>query len=343
MASIQINQKNMRLLLASILFISVLGCSKSTGSITPVPPVPPVPPVVVAPLIKLPPGWKHDKSSTVNFPGNVQLYTFDSTWGGKQTRAYCFAYESSNTSLEFKPVMAAAAQTPAAFVQQEPGTVYACINGGYFGSNQSYSLVKHNNVTGSPNIKLLSRPLGHYYPTRAAFGMLATGAPSAAWIYHIGSGNENIQSYPVPSPNDVNLPPLAVPDAAFPAGGTTWNILSGIGGSPMLVYNNEIRISDKEELIDINNTSSRSRSAIGYNTAGIVLMVAIQGDNQVPGYAGLNLQELAAMMKDLGCSHAMNLDGGGSTSMIVGGRQTVKPSTSGVERPVVSVLMIKRK
>jgi exopolysaccharide biosynthesis protein len=111
----------------------------------------------------------------------------------------------------------------------------------------------------------------------------------------------------------------------------------------MLVYNNEIRISDKEELIDINNTSSRSRSAIGHNTAGIVLILAVQGDNQVPGYAGLNLQELAAMMKDLGCSYAMNLDGGGSTSMIVGGRQTVKPSATGVERPVVSVLMIKRK
>jgi exopolysaccharide biosynthesis protein len=49
------------------------------------------------------------------------------------------------------------------------------------------------------------------------------------------------------------------------------------------------------------------------------------------------------MTKELGCSHAMNLDGGGSTSMIVGGMQTVKPSATGMERPVVSVLMIKKK
>jgi exopolysaccharide biosynthesis protein len=111
----------------------------------------------------------------------------------------------------------------------------------------------------------------------------------------------------------------------------------------MLVYNNDIRITDKEELIVIDNGSPRPRSAIGHTAGGIVMLVAVQGDNFVSGYAGLSLPELASMMKDLGCSFAMNLDGGGSTSMLVGGAQTVKPSATGVERPVVSVLMIRKK
>ena len=321
----------------------VLSCNKSTDTPTPNPPSPPTPPPVVKPLITLPSGWKMNTLVTANFPSNIQLYVFDSVWGGRQTRAFCFAYESSNATVEFKPVMAAAATTPASFVQQEPGVVYACINGGYFGSNQSFSLVRHDGVTRAPNIKSLSRPFGFYFPTRAAFGILPTGAPSIGWIYHIGSGNDNIYRYPTPSPNDVLQSPLPAPDETFPAGGAPWAVTSAIGGSPVLVYNNEIRITDKEELIVIDNGSPRPRSAIGHNAGGIVMLVAVQGDNHVAGYAGLSLPELASMLKDLGCSFAMNLDGGGSTSLLVGGTPTVKPSASGVERPVVSVLMIKKK
>jgi hypothetical protein len=330
--------------MAFFLVLAILSaCSKSSGTATPTPPTPPTPPPAVKPLITLPSGWKMNTTLTANFPSNVQLYVFDSVWGGRQTRAFCFAYESSNTSIEFKPVMAATATAPASFVQQEPGVVYACINGGYFGSNQSFSLVRHDGVTRAPNIKSLSRPFGFYYPTRAAFGILPTGAPSVGWIYHIGSGNDNIYRYPTPSPNDVNQSPLQVPDENFPTGGAPWNTTSAIGGSPMLVYNNEVRITDKEELIVIDNGSPRPRSGIGHTTGGIVLLVAVQGDNFVSGYSGLSIPEFASMMKELGCSFAMNLDGGGSTSLLVGGTQTVKPSATGVERPVVSVLMIKKK
>ena len=323
------------------LLVATASCKKE-GGVTP-PPPPPTPPPVVKPLITLPPGWKMNTTITSTFPANVQLYSFDSTFNNRLTRAYCFAYESSNATLEFKPVLSATAKTPTEFVQQEPGSVYACINGGFFGSNQSYSLVRYNNATLAPNIKSLSRPFGYYFPTRAAFGITSTGTPTAAWIYHIGSGNDPIYSYPSPAPNDVNKQPLQTPDASYPSGGAPWNVVSGIGGSPMLVYNNDIRITDTEELIDVNNTSARPRSAIGYTSAGIILIVAVQGDGFVPGYAGLTLQETAMMMKSLGCSHAVNLDGGGSTSMLVGGSMLIRPSASGTERAVVSVVMVKRK
>lgn len=325
----------------ALLVLAFCACKKE-GGVTP-PPPPPAPPPVVKPLIALPPGWKMNTTLTSSFPTNVQLYSFDSAFNNRQTRAYCFAYESSNATLEFKPVLSATAKTPTEFVQQEPGSVYACINGGFFGSNQSFSLVRYNNATLAPNIKSLSRPFGYYFPTRAAFGITSTGAPTAAWIYHIGSGNDPIYSYPSPAPNDVNKQPLQTPDANYPAGGAPWNVISGIGGSPMLMYNNDIRITDTEELIDINNTSPRPRSAIGYTASGIILIVAVQGDGFVPGYAGQTLQETAMMMKSLGCSHAVNLDGGGSTSMLVGGSMLIRPSATGAERAVVSVVMVKRK
>ena len=334
----------MRRHLLIVLGIALLGCTKTE---TVDPPVIVPPPQPVKPLITLPSGWKMNSSFTTTFPTDVQVYTFDSIFAGRKTRAYCFAYQGTNATLEFKPVMATAAKTPSQFLLDEPGQVYACINGGFFGSNQSFSLVKYDNNVVAPNIKALNRPYAGgtstYYPTRAAFGVTDTGVPDVKWVYSIGAGNSDVYAYPAPSPNLLGTAPQAQPDASFPAGGSSWKVRSAIGGSPVLVYNNQVNITDKEELIDINNNSSRPRSAIGYTSSGVVLLFAVQGDGFIPGYDGLSLPEFAAMTKELGCSHAMNLDGGGSTSMIVGGMQTVKPSATGMERPVVSVLMIKKK
>jgi exopolysaccharide biosynthesis protein len=140
----------------------------------------------------------------------------------------------------------------------------------------------------------------------------------------------------------INTAPQPVPSATFPAGGTIWNTTSAIGGSPMLVYNGNTQITDAEELVVIDNASDRPRSALGYNANGIVMLMAVEGDN-APTYTGISLPLLAELMKSLGCTHAVNLDGGGSTSMVVGGTRTVRPGDNGVERPVMSVVFIKKK
>lgn len=62
----------------------------------------------------------------------------------------------------------------------------------------------------------------------------------------------------------MNTAPQAIPSSSFPAGGTIWDMNSAIGGSPLLIKNNSINITDNEELIVIDNNSSRARSAIGY-------------------------------------------------------------------------------
>lgn len=338
------------LVLIALLSLGFSSCSKdnsgSGGGGTTNPPVtPPVNPPAFTPLITLPPGWKPATSYMTTFPQGIQLFQFDSIYNNQRIKAFCLVYDSRNTTFEFKPVLSNTAKTPTSFYTEEQGTTYACINGGYFGGNQSYSLVKYNNTVFSANIKTLTRSFNgantSYFPTRAAFGITSTGAPSVAWIYHISSGNDLIYSYPSPSPNALGLPPQPVPDANFPVGGSVWNTTSAIGGSPVLIKNNEVRVSDAEELIDINNGSSRPRSAIGYLSNGMVLLLAVEGDN-APDYPGINLVNLAALLKTLGCTEAINLDGGGSTSMIVSGTRTVRPS-NGTERAVPSVVLIKRK
>jgi len=48
-------------------------------------------------------------------------------------------------------------------------------------------------------------------------------------------------------------------------------------------------------------------------------------------------------MQSFGCVDAINLDGGGSTSMVVANQLLVRPGDNGVERPVVSAVLIKKK
>jgi len=326
-----------------LMALLIFSCSKSNAPTVVNPPVtPPIP----SPIMPLPAGWKMALSYMTAFPEGIQLFFFDTIFNGQKLKAFCLAYNSKISRFEFKPVLSATAKTPSSFFASEPGVTFACINAGFFGSNQSYSLVKYNQTVLSPNIKSLTRSYNGanttYYPTRAAFGFNATGTPSVSWIYHVGSGNDLVFGYPSPSPNELNLAPQPEPSENFPAGGSLWNMVSAIGGSPVLIKENQVRITDKEELISINNTSARPRSAIGYLSDGVVLLVVVEGDN-LPIYPGINLADLASMLKSLGCYEAINLDGGGSTSMIVNSTKTVRPGDAGVERPVVSAILIKQK
>ena len=332
-----------------LISLSILsGCTKSNNTpVTPVQPVNPTPTPPPTTLLTLPAGWKLSTLLTASFPSGIQLYFFDTLYLGKKTKAFCLAYDSKKTNFEFKPVLAAAAKKPSDYFKEEPGVVYACINGGFYGGNQSYSMVQYNNTVLSANIKSVSRALNGvntaYYPTRAAFGMNTAGEPVSAWIYHVGAGLNDVYSYPAPSPNAEGSAPQIEPTTLFPAGGSRWVTTAAIGGSPMLIRNGTIQISDVAELININNTISRPRSAIGANSSGLVIVLAVEGDNTSAGYVGMNLAELAAMLKDLSCTNAINLDGGGSTSMVVGNQLLVRPGDNGVERPVVSAVVIKQK
>ncbi len=170
--------------------------------------------------------------------------------------------------IELKPVAAATNKKVSDFYSDEVAAKYACMNGGFFGTNTSYSLSMFNKTISAVNIKSLNRSFNGsnipYYPTPAAFGISTNSTADVAWIYHVGSGNGTICSYPTPSPNLLNTAPQAIPSSSFPVGGTIWDMNSAIGGSPMLIKNNSINITDNEELIVIDNNSSRARSAIGY-------------------------------------------------------------------------------
>lgn len=102
----------------------------------------------------------------------------------------------------------------------------------------------------------------------------------------------------------------------------------------------------EEALVKDNfNTRRNPRTAAGRRTDGTVLLVVADGRNQEA--AGLSMRELQQVMAALGCVDAINLDGGGSTTMVVQGEVVNHPSDNrkfdpAGERPVANAILVTR-
>lgn len=135
--------------------------------------------------------------------------------------------------------------------------------------------------------------------------------------------------------------------SALPPGGKAlvYTRLSGVwegvrfamGAGPTIVHRGREHVTWRQEAFGAHVSAGRApRSAVGYTHTGEILLLTIDG-RQPKHSAGASLRELARLMIRLGATEAINLDGGGSTTMVVQGRVTNRPS-GGSERPVGSAL-----
>jgi hypothetical protein len=89
------------------------------------------------------------------------------------------------------------------------------------------------------------------------------------------------------------------------------------------------------------SSARHPRSAVGFSPdSGTLYLVAVDGRQEAS--AGVTLEELATILRDLGAHHALNLDGGGSTALVVGDELANVPSDSSGERPVGNVIAVTR-
>jgi exopolysaccharide biosynthesis protein len=82
---------------------------------------------------------------------------------------------------------------------------------------------------------------------------------------------------------------------------------------------------------------------MGYTNKGELVILVVEGRHKNVS-VGVSLIQLAAMMQSLGCVEALNLDGGGSTCMLIQGRPVIRVSDlkdgEPTQRPVPGVFMI---
>ena len=81
------------------------------------------------------------------------------------------------------------------------------------------------------------------------------------------------------------------------------------------------------------------RTAFGWRSDGTLVFVTVDG-RQPQHSAGMTISELTELMRELGCTDAINLDGGGSTTMVISNKVINKPSDTAGERAVSDALLI---
>ncbi|WP_219466043.1 phosphodiester glycosidase family protein [Nonomuraea rhizosphaerae] len=113
-----------------------------------------------------------------------------------------------------------------------------------------------------------------------------------------------------------------------------------IGGNVGLVRNGHVKVMAKRDGHDSVNMILRRhpRTLLGTTKNGSLILATIDG--RQPGVTvGASFIEAAQFMRWLGAKQAINLDGGGSTAMVVGSKLVNRPS-DGRERGVGDALLV---
>ncbi len=113
-----------------------------------------------------------------------------------------------------------------------------------------------------------------------------------------------------------------------------------VGGAGVLITDGNPATTWSEEKIRPGFDIERHpRTALGIRADGKWVLVVVDG--RQPGLSvGMTLGELAGEMKRLGCTSALNLDGGGSSTLVFGQKVMNSPSDAGKERPVSDAILV---
>ncbi len=124
------------------------------------------------------------------------------------------------------------------------------------------------------------------------------------------------------------------------SGDPRWEqVVHVIGGGPRILADG--RYVGGEGFSPAFTTRRHPRTALGRLADGRVLLVVADG-RQPYHSLGMSLPELATFLRALGVTDAVNLDGGGSTTLVVRSTVVNLPSDEGGERPVGNALLVVR-
>lgn len=123
------------------------------------------------------------------------------------------------------------------------------------------------------------------------------------------------------------------PPPAAPAG---WQL--AVSGTPWLVRDGQARTPDDDATCAALCARTHPRTAVGLDASGrhLLLLLAAGRRGEV---AGLTLTDTARLMRELGAAQAFNLDGGGSSTLVIRGESRLpRPFNEPALRPVANAL-----
>jgi exopolysaccharide biosynthesis protein len=301
--------------------------------------------------------WTNVDRDFGSLPGSVHVYFSDHAPDTGVFRAYYLVADLQDKNLAFTTDTTSGRRlTPAQFYQKN-GQPVAVVNCTFFSfeTNRNLNLVVKNGKLVAFNLQSLpgkgKDTLTYRHPVASALGITRDRRADVAWVLTDSSQESGYAfQHPVSAWKDSNqnhslaqniqLSMKRLKDSTMR---TTrpekWKMETAVGGGPVLVQDGKVAISNNEELKFGGKGifDRHPRTAMGYTEDGKLIILVIEGRN--PKAQGATLTEEAQILKDLGCVEALNLDGGGSSCLLVNGKETIQPSDK-KQRPVPGVFII---
>jgi len=223
-------------------------------------------------------------------------------------------------------------ETPEQFAKRTNAIIV--INAGYFltetQSARHVGLLKIDGLLKEPASHTVYRDNSQYYVSRGAFGIDSFGTVDIAWA---STRNDTIFVWDEVIQNRPGKPILSLDFAK----GKPWNMSEAVHAGPVLITDGKINITTEEEVFfNTPIAGVQPRSAIGYTKNGELIIMVVDG--RQADSRGVYLEELALLMSQFHCLEAMNLDGGGSSAMVLNRELINRPSGLFLQREVMSAI-----
>ncbi|MFC0774919.1 phosphodiester glycosidase family protein [Terrimonas alba] len=304
--------------------------------------------------------WQKMDTAFASLPASVHVYRTIDSLDGKPNIAWYLEADLKEKHLEFTVDTTLNRRlTPQQFYEKN-GQPLLVVNTTFFSfaTNQSLNVVVKDGKLVSYNIHSIAGrgkdTLLYHHPTASAIGISKKGEADVAWLY-----TDSSLKYPVAFEEK----PVLLKDSSGAVSKHSfvpelhhltktekrrsiidkWKMKTAVGGGPVLLQNGDINITNEEERKFYGKAinDKHPRTAMGYTKDNKLIILVVEGRNT--GIAeGATLGQLALLFRDLGCVEALNLDGGGSSCMLVNGKETIRPSDK-KQRAVPAVFMIKEK
>ena len=279
--------------------------------------------------------WEIVESTTPNFPAGIKIMK------GRNDElpinAWAAIIDPRDPDVDLNVIVSEdidRRETLTQFSQNKKARVV--VNGGYFLIDKTpaehVGLLYVNNLTVAPATKSVLRNNKRYFTARGALGFLDDGGIDIAWVT---SRNDSLFNFAEPLENQPEEPV----DSFDFSKAETWEVDDAIHAGPVLMHDGKIRVTTNEEVFFGSTIPDiHPRTAAGYRNSGELVLLVVDG-RQVDS-RGVDLQELAILMRDLGCVEAINLDGGGSSAMVVDGKLLNRPAGTTSQREVMSAIAV---
>jgi hypothetical protein len=305
--------------------------------------------------------WQNVDSAYGELPKSVNVYFTNQPVNAAPFRAYYVIADLKDKSLDFTTDTTLNRRfTPSQFYAKNNAPLVV-VNGTFFsfGTNQNLNLVVNKGNLLAYNQQTLAAKgkdtLMYWHSFASAIGISKRRKADVAWtltdslkkkVYAVQKALPPVKdSIAFLSIKNVHKK-LSVNPIHVPGNNewqlSEWKMKTAIGGGPVLVQDREVKVTNNEERKFAGKAinDKHPRTAMGYTKDDKLIILVIEGRSKMA--SGATLTQEAEILKDLGCVEALNLDGGGSSSLLINGKETIKPSDASGQRPVPGVFLIKK-